>query len=191
MSEGDLQDLCVSEIRAHLDTHGFTEVRVGKEVPVIKDCTFVHENDGFSLYLGHAKTDVCAYVEAEQLTAHLEETSFFKLYQNGDKTVNVPLAILETKRGNADGKLNTDSIRSRTIVAREVNEIFPHCGYFFVADRMGASSPGKVHRAGKHFDAFYTCDGLADREWLSETVLKHAIGPYLEELAADGIISTA
>ena len=165
--EDELQQLCLTQIREYVEESRYQGLKVEMEVPIIKDCTFVYE-EGFSMYLGHARTDVCVYVKADHLSAHLKETAFFKLYQNGDKNIRIPIIVLETKRGDKDGKLNTDSIRSRTIIAREMNEIFPFCGYFFIADHMAAASPGKVHRAGKHYNAFFTRDETADAKWIED-----------------------
>lgn len=189
MREEELQEQILDQIQRYIDRHTYVGIKAEKEVPIIKDCTFVYENDGFSMYLGHARTDVCIYVESQNLTSYLDESEFFKLYQNGDKSIRIPLVILETKRGDGEGKLNTDSIRSRTIIAREINEIFPFCGYFFVADRVGPASPGKVHRAGKHFDSFYTCDEEANQKWLRDNIMEQAIGPHMRELVGSGIVS--
>lgn len=127
-------------------------------------------------------------LKSEKLAPHLEETDYFKLYQNGEKDIRIPFIVIETKRGNKEGKLNTDSIRSRTIIAREINEIFPFCGYFLVADRVKAVSPGKIHRAGKHYNSFYTRDDKADEKWIEENIVKRAVGPHLRELEENGII---
>jgi hypothetical protein len=71
-----------------------------------------------------------------------------------------------------------------------MNEIFPFCGYFFVADYAGSVSPGKIHRAGKHYNEFYLTQGEAEDEWLEENLINRAVGPHLEELQEEGMIST-
>lgn len=187
--EDELQDLCVQNIRSNLDELPYDNLRVGREVAIMKDCTFVYDEE-IKLYLGHAKTDVAIYLDSPELTSHLEESDHFKLYQNGDKEIRIPLVIIETKRGNKDGGgITTDSIRSRTIIAREINEIFPFCSYVFLADRASAVSPEKLHRAGKHFERFYTFDGELERGMFNDEIYNEVIVPHLNNLQREGIIS--
>lgn len=188
MTEEELQEMCHKTISSHVESVPYKGMKVGMEVSIIKDCTFVHD-ERMKLYLGHANTDVCIYLESDDLTSHLQETEFFKLYRNGDKAVRVPLVIIETKRGNSSGRVSTDTIRSRTIIAREINEIFPFCSYYFVADRAGAVSPGKIHRAGKHYDDFFLTAEKADTEWMNDVIVEQAVAPHLEKLAREGVIS--
>jgi len=186
--EEELQNLCHREIENLIDDEGFDDLNVGTEVPIIKDCSFVFENQ-LKMYLGHADTDICIYMNSEELTSQLTETDHFKLWQNGDKEIRIPIVIIETKRGDADGAISTDNIRSRTIIAREMNEIFPFSSYVFVGDRAGAVSPGKIYRAGKHYDEFYLCPQKADSDWVNEVVIDNAIKPHLQSLQLEGIIS--
>lgn len=185
--EEELQHLCQQEIQAFLDAQEYGDVVVGDEVPIIKDCTFVYE-DQMKMYLGHAKTDVCIYFQSDELSAHLTESDVFKLYQNADKDIRIPLLILETKRGDADGHVSTDAIRSRTVIAREINEVFPFCSYNFLADRAHAVLPGKIHRAGKHYDDFFLAPKKANPDWINEVIIENAVEPHLENLQREGII---
>lgn len=187
--EDELQNLCVENIQSNLEELPYSDLQVGSEVAIMKDCTFVYD-DEVKLYLGHAKTDVAIYLESPELTSHLDESDHFKLYQNGDKEIRIPLVIIETKRGDEDGGgITTDSIRSRTIIAREINEIFPFCTYVFLADRASAVSPEKLHRAGKHFERFYTFDAELDPKTFNEDIYDDVIVPHLKNLSREGILS--
>ena len=186
-SEEEFQVQCHQEIEEYISNSAYPQIESSIEVPIIKDCTFVI-GEKPKLILGHAKTDVCLYIESKELSDHLVETDHFKLYQNGDKKIRVPLAIFEIKRGNTNGRISTDAIRSRTIIAREINEIFPSCSYYFVGDRASAVSPEKIQRAGKHYDDYFLCSELADSAWIRENVVEKAVEPLLNDLQRERIL---
>jgi hypothetical protein len=175
-SEQDLQKLCAERIRSYLSANDYGGIQVGEQTRIIKDCTFVPD-DGFTLYLGHAEADVVLYKTAEGLTDEIEESEHLKLYQNASNELRIPYAILEIKNGT----LTTDAIRSRTIIAREMNEIFPFLGYFFVGDET-SPTPRMMYRAGKHFDSFFITDETADKEWVREQVIADGVEPHLLKL---------
>ncbi len=129
-AEARLQGLCADRLRAYVDQQGYDDTKIGEQTQIIKDCTIVPENGEFTLVMGHAEADVALYKTDEDPTEHMEEDSKFKLYQNADNGFRVPLIILETKSSD----LTTDKVRNRNIVAREMNEVFPFVGYFFIAD---------------------------------------------------------
>lgn len=190
MTEEDkLKQSLISNIEDFLEEK-FPEkdLEVDEEVPIIKDCTFVYEEGEFSMYLGHAKADIAIYIKSKNLTNQLEETDTLKLYQNGSKEINIPLAVIETKRGSDKEKITTDSIRSRTIIAREMNEIFPHSSYIFIADNAGKVTPGKLERAGKHFDHILTTKGKADQKWIEEEIITEIIETHLDKVAESGLL---
>jgi len=178
-SEQRLQHLCAERIRSYLDSTGYTDIRVGEGVRIIKDCTFVPDETGFTLYLGHAEADVALYKPASELTDVVEESEHLKLYQNASNEFRVPITVLEIK----NGKLTTDAIRSRSIIAREMNEIFPFLGYFFVVDES-TPTPRKMYRAGKHFDSFFLNDDAASKEWIRDQIIDVGIEPHLQKLEA-------
>lgn len=153
MSEEELQNELLGKLEG-IGSDYRESIQIGKEVPIIKDCTFLPK-DQFNLYLGHTDTDICIFIKQNDLSDHLNESDTFKLFQTSDNEINVPLAIIETKRNH----ITTDDIRSRSIIAREINEIFPFCAYFFVADKIDGVSSDKVRRAGKHFSDFFLSDG--------------------------------
>ena len=178
-SEIDLQNSCAERIEGYLSANGYGDIQVGERTRVIKDCTFVPDEEGFTLYLGHAEADVVLYKTADELTKQVSESDHLKLYQNASNEFRIPYAILEIKSGN----LTTDAIRSRTIIAREMNEIFPFLGYFFVAEET-QPTPKMMYRAGKHFDSFFLTEGTGDKEWIREHVIDDGIEPHLQKLEA-------
>jgi len=182
-SEQRLQRLCADRIRSYLEANDYGDIQVGEQTRIIKDCTFVPDEDGFTLYLGHAEADVVLYKTADSLTEELEESEHLKLYQNASNELRIPYAILEIKNGT----LTTDAIRSRTIIAREMNEIFPFLGYFFVGDET-APSPRMMYRAGKHFDSFFLTEEVGDKEWVREQVINDGIEPHLLKLESLGVL---
>lgn len=182
-SEKRLQQLCAERIRGYLDANGYGDIQTGEQTRIIKDCTFVPDEDGFTLYLGHAEADVVLYRTAEELTDEIEESDHLKLYQNSSNELRIPYAILEIKNGS----LTTDAIRSRTIIAREMNEIFPFLGYFFVGDET-SPTPRMMYRAGKHFDSFFINDETGDENWVREQVIAEGVEPHLEKLESLGVL---
>lgn len=183
--EIELQHLCARAAETFLSESGHCDIQVGERIHIIKDCTFVPENDDFTLLLGHAQADVAIFIESEELTGQVEESRNLKLYMNAENVFRVPLAVLEVKRGS----MTTDAIRSRDIIAREMNEIFPFMGYFFVADEVGRVMPRKIYRAGKHFDSFFLRRETADREWVDENVVREGLAPHFEKLANLEVLS--
>lgn len=178
-AEERLQHLCAERIRSYLNTNGYDDIRIGEGVRIIKDCTFVPDETGFTLYLGHAEADVALYIPADELTDEIEESEHLKLYQNAENEFRVPITVLEIKNGT----LTTDSIRSRSIIAREMNEIFPFLGYFFVADES-TPTPRKMYRAGKHFDSFFLTEEVATKEWIRDQIIDVGVEPHLQKLEA-------
>jgi hypothetical protein len=184
-SEKQLQQLCTERIRSYLDANGYGEIQTGERTRIIKDCTFVPDETGddFTLFLGHAEADVVLYKTANELTEEIEESEHLKLYQNASNELRIPYAVLEIKNGS----LTTDAIRSRTIIAREMNEIFPFVGYFFVGDETSPTSR-MMYRAGKHFDSFFITDEVADKEWVRDQVIDDGIEPHLQKLESLGVL---
>lgn len=182
-SEERLQRLCAERIRSYLDSNGYGDIEVGERTRIIKDCTFVPDENGFTLYLGHAEADVVLYKTANELTEQIQEDDHLKLYQNSSNELRIPYAILEIKSGD----LTTDAIRSRTIIAREMNEIFPFLGYFFVGDET-SPTPRMMYRAGKHFDSFFISEKSADIEWVRDQVIDDGIEPHLKKLESLGVL---
>lgn len=182
-SERRLQQLCAAKIGDYLEANGYSGIQTGEQTRIIKDCTFVPEKDSFTLYLGHAEADVVLYRTAQELTEEVEEGLHLKLYQNSSNDLRIPFIVLEIKNGT----LTTDAIRSRTIIAREMNEIFPFLGYFFVGDEM-TPTPKKMYRAGKHFDAFFITEETADDDWIREQVIGDGIEPHLSKLEMLGVL---
>jgi hypothetical protein len=185
-SEVRLQELCEDGIRSYLDTNGFEAIQTGQETKIIKDCTFVPEEDSFTLYLGHAEADVVLYKTADGITEVLNEGDSLKLYQNSANEVRIPLVVLEVKNGSSSTP-TTDAIRSRTIIAREMNEIFPFLGYFFVGDEMSLNRR-KIFRAGKHFTSFFISDEPADKDWIRDELIDEGIEPHLQKLKYLGML---
>lgn len=182
-SEERLQHLCAERVRSYLNSSSHSNIRVGEGVRIIKDCTFVPDDSGFTLYLGHAEADVALYIPATELTEAVDESDHLKLYQNSTNELRIPIAVLEIKNGT----LTTDAIRSRSIIAREMNEIFPFLGYFFVADES-TPTPRKMYRAGKHFDSFFLNEDSASKEWIRDQIIDVGIEPHLQKLEAIGVL---
>lgn len=183
--EEKLAELVSKKVREELARRDWDHLRAETGVKIIKDCTVLPKNGGFSMLLGHAEADVAVYLEPDPLSEELQEGSRFKLYNNGSKRVRVPFVIVEVKRDN----VNTDNIRSRTIIARESKEIFPFLGYFFVADRTGKTSD-TLYRQGKHFDGFFVTDGTAEEPWLERELIQKGVEPHLDQLESQGILPT-
>lgn len=96
---------------------------------------------------------------------------------NADNEFRIPFVVLEVKRGS----ITTDAIRSRSIIAREMNEIFPFLGYFFVVDGVDNYMPRKIYRAGKHFDSFFFNQDEGDSAWIRENVIADEVEPHIEK----------
>lgn len=182
-SEERLQSLCLERIRSYLDSNGYSDIQTGQRTRIIKDCTFIPEEGAFSLYLGHAEADVALFTPANDLTDEVEEGRRLKLYQNSSNEIRIPLIVLEIKSGSP----TTDAIRSRTIIAREMNEIFPFMTYFFVGDNMDPT-PRKIYRAGKHFTSFFVNHEEADKEWIRDSVIDGGVEPHLQKLESLDVI---
>lgn len=182
-SESKLAELILEEVQAELDERGWDDLTAKANVKIIKDCTVLPKDGGFSMLLGHAEADVAVYLEPEPLSQELQEGERFKLYNNGDKQVRIPFVIVEVKRDN----VNTDNIRSRTIIARESKEIFPFLGYFFVADGTGKTSD-TLYRQGKHFDGFFVDESRVGAKWVRENVIENGVSPHLDRLESQGIL---
>jgi hypothetical protein len=182
-TEERLQHLCAERIESYLDANGYDDIQTGERVRIIKDCTFVPDDSGFTCYLGHAEADVALYKPVSDLTEEIQEGEHLKLYQNSTNELRIPIAILEIK----NGVITTDAIRSRSIIAREMNEIFPFLSYFFVGDEM-TPTPRKMYRAGKHFDSFFLTDEVAGKEWIRDQIIDVGIEPHLQKLESLDVI---
>jgi hypothetical protein len=182
-TEERLQNLCAERIESYLNSNGYSNIQVGERIRIIKDCTFVPDDSGFTLYLGHAEADVALYIPATELTQAVDESQHLKLYQNSSNEFRIPISVLEIKNGIQ----TTDAIRSRSIIAREMNEIFPFLGYFFAADES-TPTPRKMYRAGKHFDSFFLSEDAASKEWIRDQIIDVGIEPHLQKLESLGVI---
>ncbi len=180
-SEEEFQEEIVSEVEKFLEKEWYAEkgVEVNKNVKILKDCTLVPEDNGkFGLYLGHAETDVAIYKDSQELSKEVKSKDFFKVYNKRDKEeFHVPLVIIETK----SGEVTTDSIRSRTIIAREMNEIFPFIGYFFAAENTKKTNL-TLYRQGKHFESFFIKKDRANEKWIVDNIIREGISPHLKKL---------
>lgn len=178
-----LQELCADRLQAYLKQRGYDNIKTGEQTQIIKDCTIVPENGEFTLVMGHAEVDVALYKTDEELTEHIEEDSTFKLYQNADNRFRVPLIVLEIKSGDT----TTDMIRNRSIIAREMNEVFPFMGYFFIADNAAPTSL-MTWRAGKYLDGFFFSEEEATEEWIDDRLIDDGVRPHLEKLEQLNIV---
>lgn len=182
-SEDDLQQLCLETLREHY--HDPEQLRVDKQVPIVKDCTFVPENGGFTLYFGHIKGDIVLYRQLDSLADHFTEADSFKpWWQNGDNDLNVPFAVIELKRGDS---ATTGAIRSKNEDARELRNLFPFLGYFFVADEV-EMQPHKFYRANKQFDGAFIRSETATVEWVQDAIIDNGIRPHLCQLEDIGVL---
>ncbi|MEA1930856.1 MAG: hypothetical protein U9O06_04835 [Euryarchaeota archaeon] len=110
-TESRLQRLCADRLRSHMSQRGYNNLKTDEQTQIIKDCTIVPEYGEFTLVMGHAEVDVALYKTDDGLTKHIEEDSKFKLYQNSDNELRVPIIVLEIKSGD----MTTDMIRNRNI----------------------------------------------------------------------------
>lgn len=182
-TEDELQQLCLETLRQSKEIP--EEIRVDKQVPIIKDCTFVPEDGDFTLYFGHIKGDIVLYRRLETAEEGFSESEFFKpWWQNSDDTLNIPYAVIEVKRGDS---ATTGAIRSKNEDAREIRSIFPFVGYFFVADDV-AIQPHKFYRANKRFDGAFITDETAKTDWVVDTLIHNGIKPHISQLEGTNVL---
>lgn len=154
---------------------------IAREVDFIQNCTFVPKGEGYRLYLSHAETDVAVYTTAPSLSSEVQAGTHLKFWQTSDKEVRVPLVVVEVKRTPT-----TDAIRSRDVIAREMKQVFPFLGFFFIADDTSKSA-ANLWRHGKHFDGVFIQRKRFDSDGPGEDVIERlvtdGVHPHLEELA--------
>lgn len=182
-TEKELQELCLETLRnEHYEPE---RVQVDTQVPIIKDCTFVPEDGGFTLYFGHTKGDIVLYRTLDSSAGRFNENDSFKpWWQNAEDELNIPFAVIEVKRGDS---ATTGAIRSKSEDARELRGIFPFLGYFFVADEVDLQ-PHKFYRANKRFDGSFVTDESATGEWITKKVVRNGVKPHLNQLEDIGIL---
>jgi hypothetical protein len=161
---------------------------------VLCDLTCVREKykgeEKFQLILGYAEVDIAIFIRIPINKDKIKATDLIKLYQdkrnkqnkqakeNNQDYLNIPFVILELK----SGKLQSDSIRARNVVAKKIRDVFPFCAYFFIAENTDKKDI-TLFRQGKDFTNFYT-----SRNKLNDLDMKKIremfIEPHLENLKA-------
>lgn len=150
------------------------------ETPIIMDCTFVPEGEGFTPYLGRHNVDIAIFLEADVLTQPL---TGFKFSDRDEGEIRVPVIAIETKTADP----GTGQIRGKAYVSNEMKNVFPLLRSYLVMDASSVTSM-KTYRAGKHFDAFFITDDAADKEWIRENVIKNGVEPHLNRLRDLGVL---
>lgn len=175
-TEEDYAEHIEAEIQERvLAKHPEEILRVGRGIDIIQNCTFVPDDDGFKFYLGHAETDISLYTTSKALSSEIQPGSRLKLWQTSDKEIRIPFAVVEVKRTPT-----TDAIRSRDLLAREMKQVFPFLGYFFIADDTSKTA-ANLWRHGKHFDGVFIQRSKFNSPNGPDT-------PAVDRLVEDGII---
>jgi len=137
----------------------FKNIYIEEKIKIISDLTCLYSIDmTFEFLLGFSEVDIVFFekivfdkkIEFNKSSKGIE--SLFRAYNNkkNTKTLNIPFVILELKSGH----LTTDAIRSRSVVAKNIKNIFPFCLYIFVCEKCSKKNE-TLMRQGKNFDAFF------------------------------------
>ena len=185
--ERKLQALCRKSFAKSADLYG---VKLGEGVKVLLDVTCVGDDTSFKLKFAFVHLDLAFYLPVAIDKAYWKPGSVFgcvSLAPRDRSTLNIPLLIFELKRGGTKGRgLTVDAIRSRTIVARSVKQLFPFCSYIFLADSTN-KKPDTVMRHGKDFTHYFLYRRRVTKEQLAK-LDSDFVRPHLENLKAKKLI---
>jgi hypothetical protein len=118
------------------------DLEIATKIQSPKDFTFIPEKNKFCL--GGAQLDVVIF-KRKEIT---EPKEFFYLAQLNNN-ITIPYIVLELK----SGKVTSDAIRARDVVARDIRNIFPFTTYIFVGEKTSKKTE-TILRQAKHFTRF-------------------------------------
>jgi|GEM_PF-2335011 len=153
-------------------------LKIKADQSILTDVTCDYKGFLPRLIHGFAKVDVAIYFERafDKGVLNSDLIHFYNDSYSKEGKIAIPLVILELKTG----KLTTDGIRSRDIVAQKIKRIFPLSAYYFIAQKTNKSDMTLI-RQGGNFTGFFIYKDEMEIEDLEMIVKKH-IQPYIKNL---------
>ena len=177
MGEKEMENIFIEELK---DLEKEFDVKINKKVKIASDLTCIKDRDRFKLAISFSEVDIAFYKQIDfgkvkRLSNYLKFSRDTRDKKDRDK-LNIPFIIIELK----SGKITTDSIRARGIVARKIKNIFPFAHYLFVAENT-TKTYETLLRWGKDFDNFFIYDHEVGKKEIDEIKTKF-IEPYLKNI---------
>ncbi|CUU00779.1 hypothetical protein JGI1_00074 [Candidatus Thermokryptus mobilis] len=155
----------------------FSDVKVDKEVNILKDFTFGKDKEGnWRPVLGLQQQDIVFYKDT-LATEKLGNGVYIRnIGKRGE--IIIPLIICELKVGQS---MNTHGFLTYARISSEIKYIFPHCAYYFLLDSRKERNlqPDTILRQGKGFDRIFL-EWEKDKEIIWNDIRKHL--EYLRRL---------
>lgn len=155
-----------------------------ENVKIMSDLTCLQDKISgiFKLGLGFAETDLTYYHNVKFDKRIKELNTLFKFIQDdqiNDGVLKVPFVIIELK----SGKITSDAIRARSIVAQRIKNVFPFCSYFFIGQKTQKTEETLL-RQGKDFDSYFIFKNEIKHDEIME-IYREFIKPKLDRSLKD------
>ena len=187
MARGDeakMSDSLINHMNK-LVTSVYDGLHVESRIKVISDFTCIKEKDKFRLSVGFSEVDLAIYTRLPISKGEKTIRDHFKFIQDAKSDtdfINIPLAIIELK----SGKLISEAIDAKNVIARRIRNVFPFCAAYFIAENTSKREE-TLMRHGKDFSAYFIFKVKFSNENMDD-IFKRFIKPHIDNLRANNLI---
>jgi len=145
---------------------------------ILSDTTCLIQSDKYKLILGHSETDIVIF-RSVPLDKKVFNSTLVRFYNDEKENVEhfkIPYIVIELK----SGKLGSNSIQSKSLVAERIKSNFPFCAYYFIAQET-TKTHETLLRQGKNFTNYFISKSTFTTQELT-SIFNDFMRPHLANL---------